>query len=174
MEIKDDTSSIGTVGEIIVFPAWKNAVCVAAVEFGYGDVISFDWLHTNFKISKPNHGSFDEYQKYQFAFLEAIDGFKNELLESHQIAISNIRGEGYRVLQPKEHTEYAETTFKKALKKCTTMSVKILTHTRFDVLDDNERKASADAMGRIAAVLAMSKRQSQIKDTNLLSTIPMA
>lgn len=162
MKIADDILSIGEVGTISVFPAWKNAVEIAANEFSHGDVISMQWLHDNFKITKPVNGTFDDFQKYQFAFLEAIDGFKNELLENHQMAIVNIRGEGYRVLQPKEHTGYAEEKFKKDLKKCAIKAVSILTHTKFDALDDNERRQSADVKGRIAAMYAMSKRTSQL------------
>jgi len=162
MEIKEDTLSIGTVGEITVFPAWKNAVEVAAREFTPGAVISMQWLHESFKITKPMDGTFDDFQKYQFKFLEAIDGFKNELLENHRMAIVNIRGEGYRVLQPKEQTEYAESKFKRDIKKCAFKAVSILTHTKFDALDDSERKANADAKCRIAAMYAMSKRTSQL------------
>jgi hypothetical protein len=151
------------IGETSLYPAWKNAVRVASMAFAPGDMISMAWLHYQFKIQKPTECTFDEYQKYQFAFLEAIDGFKNELLEDYQMAIANVRGEGYRVLQPKEQTGYAENKFKKELKKCASKAVSLLTHTKLDALDDNDRRENADAKCRVAAIFAMSKSKKLIE-----------
>jgi len=143
--------------ERTIFPAWKNAVEIVASDFKAGDVLTMNWIHKNFMIKKPTRGTFDDFQKYQFEFLAAMDGFKNELLEIHQIAIANIRGEGYRILPPKEQTGYSEQKFVDDMKKSVKKAVAILSNIKFDCLSDVERKENADARGRIAAVYTMSK-----------------
>ena len=150
--------------ERIIYPAWKNAVEIVASEFSAGEVLSMDWIHKNFMIEKPTKGTFDDFQKYQFEFLAAMDGFKNELLEIHQIAIANVRGEGYRILRPKEQTGYSEKKFIDDMKKSVKKAVSILSNIKFDCLSDQERKENADAKGRIAAVYTMSKKQKAITD----------
>jgi len=163
-EIIDASESLGNINEQLTFPAWKNAVEIVAKDFKEGDLLTMDWIHTNFKIKKPTAGTFDSFQKYQFEFLAAMDGFKNELLEIHQIAIANVRGEGYRILQPKEQTGYSEKKFIDDMKKSVKKAVSILSNIKFDCLSDQERKENADAKGRIAAVYTMSKKQKAITD----------
>lgn len=141
-----------------IFPEWKNAVYVAVSEFNVGDIITIEWMHKNFKIDKPLHGSFDDFQRYQLRLLEYIDHFRSELLEEHNLAIANVRGEGYRILKPKEQTGYAELKFIREIKKSVKNAVSILNHINFDALDDAERKLNADTKARIAAVYSMSKR----------------
>jgi hypothetical protein len=145
--------------ERMIYPAWKNAVELAAIEFKTGDLITMAWIHKNFMIKKPTTGTFETFQKYQFEFLAAIDGFKNELLEIHQIAIANVRGEGYRILHPKKQTEHAEKKFIDDLKKNVNKAITILTNIKYDQLDDKDRKDNADTKCRIAAIYTMSKKQ---------------
>lgn len=148
--------------ERTIFPAWKNAVEIVAENFKSGDVLSMNWIHENFMIEKPNNGTFDDFQKYQFELMAAMDGFKNELLEVHQIAIANIRGEGYRILHPKEQTGYSEKKFIDDMKKSATKAVALLNNIKFDSLSDVERKENADTKSRVAAIYTMSKKKKAI------------
>lgn len=145
-----------------IYPEWKNAVAKAAESFQHGDLISFDWLHEHFGIQKPVTGLFNDFQEYQFEFLSAIDGFKNELLESHKMALANVRGEGYRVVMPKDQTEFAEKKFIIDIHKSVKRAASILNNIKFDALDDNERKQNADAKSRIAAIYSMTPKKKLI------------
>ena len=148
--------------ERMIYPAWKNAVEIAANEFKPGDLITMKWIHDNFKITKPTVGTFEIFQKYQFEFLAAIDGFKNELLEIYQIAITNVRGEGYRVLYPKKQTEHAEKSFVDNMKKNINKAIAMLNNIKYECLDDKDRKENSDAKCRIAAIYTMSKKQKTV------------
>ena len=146
-------------GDVVrIYPEWKNAVSAAAERFQYGDLIDFEWLHKNFDIQKPTKGTFDEFQEYQFNFLAAVSGFQGELLEQYQMALENVRGKGYRVLKPKDQTQYAEKRFVEDTKRSLKKAISILNNIKFDALTDAERKENADAKGRIAAICSMSKR----------------
>lgn len=145
-----------------VHPIWKDAASKVVEQFKEGDMISMDWLHRHFDIQKPEVCSFDAFQKYQFELMAATDGFKNELLEVYQIAIANVRGEGYRILPPNQQTGYAEKKFLGDIGKSVRKAASILSNINFDRLDDKERKENADAKGRIAAIFTMSKKQKVI------------
>ena len=143
-------------------PLWKNAVEIAAEDFSYGDLITFDWLHDHFGIEKPTTGTFDSYQSYQFDFLASLDGFRRELLETHKMATENIRGRGYRVIEPKEQTGFAEKQLSNEMKRSIRKAFSVLTNIAIDAIDDSERKRNVDAIGRVAAIHALTKNRRKI------------
>lgn len=143
--------------ELRQHPIWKHAANIAAENFDYGDMITFDWLHQSFEIEKPEKGDFKTFQTYQFEMLSAIDGFRQTLLDNHQMATENIRGKGYRIVKPKEQTQYAEDKFNHDLKNNIRKAFNLLRNVAIDMLEENEKKRNADAIGRLAAVRAFSR-----------------
>jgi len=142
-----------------IHPIWKNAAVIAASQFSYGDLITFDWMHEHFKIIKPTEGNFDTFQAYQFEMLACIDGFRAEMLEEYKVALENVRGRGYRLVFPKEQTGYAETQFHKDLKRNIRKAVSLLHNIAVEALDAQDRQKNLDALGRIGSLKAMAKNQ---------------
>lgn len=143
---------------VTLFPMWKQAVQDAKEQFTYGDMITMDWLNQAFGIKRLERGTAEEFQKQQFDFLAAMDAFRDQLLEEHRMALSNVRGQGYRVLEPKEQTEFAMSEMRRRVRGEIRKAASRLHYVEHTLLSDDERKRNNDAMGKLAALQSFTRK----------------
>lgn len=129
-----------------------------AQAFDYGQTITFEWLHKAFDLAQFQEGTKEEFQKYQFAFLEHMDAFREELLLKQKKALRNIRGVGYLIIQPAEHVDLAKDKFRYFVAKGMEVAAEILDNTAFDRLTQEELQANREAQAKIAAFKAMARK----------------
>jgi hypothetical protein len=118
-------------------------------EFKDGDLISHDWLRMALDINAR------AIKKNEFILLERMEAFKTALLETHQIALQNVRGKGYRLVPPSEQARYAAEELAHYMKKGFKKADSLLTNTRCDQLSTDERRRHTDTQIRVAALSGM-------------------
>lgn len=141
-------------------------------DFTDGDVLSHEWLHTALDIVSPDFRGVelieayrrsayiaDLIRKHQFNYMAQIEELREELLEEHNVALKNVRGEGYRLIPPKEQTNLAMDTLKRdvnlSVKKCQ----KLLVNIRVEQLDSVALKENTDAVAKLSFFNRLSKRR---------------
>lgn len=122
-------------------------------------------MHNNFEIEKPEECDFKTFQSYQFEMLASIDGFRQTLLEQHSMATENVRGKGYRIVKPKEQTQYAEDKFNHDLKNNIRKAFNLLRNVALDMIDEEDKRRNSDAISRLAAVKSFSRNSNKKKIT---------
>lgn len=147
--------------QLTLHPEWKQAVeDFLAAGFKQGDVVPHDWLEQHFGIDKLDDDKPllpAEYSERQFAWLRNIEAFRSELLETHQIYLSSVHGEGYRIVPPTEQTALAQERFERDAKKSFRKAATVLKHVRLAELTESERKENLDAVARLAMLRGMHK-----------------
>ena len=145
--------------ELIKHPVYLQAAGDAVLQFKYGDLISFEWLYQNLKLRKPAHGTAEDFERFQFAFLSAYDGFQRELLEENQMMLVNVRGEGYRICEPEKQTSTAMNNFKKRVAREIRKAEDRLSNIRFEMLSDPAKNENMESLAKLAHLKSMTKRK---------------
>lgn len=122
-----------------------------------GDMLSHDWLAFALQLEKPRH--LDEVQEKQWRALSRIDAFRDYLLRDRQVALQNVRGQGYRIVPPSEQARYAAEQAMRQVSKGLEKGSKLLTHTRTAALSDDEKRQHTDAQVKLSGIGQMIKRQ---------------
>lgn len=144
-----------------VLPEWRQAVRdFLAAGFNEGDVVSHAWLESHFGMEpvdqdKPMLPA--EWSARQFAWLRNIEAFRTELLENHQVFLSSVFGEGYRLVPPREQTAIAQEKFERDAKRSYRKAATTLKHVRIGELTEAERKENLDAIARLAMLRGMHR-----------------
>jgi len=144
---------------VSLFPEWRQAVKDFFDEgFGEGDVVSKSWLEMHFGM-EPIAGPMtaEDFQERQFEWLRNMEAFRAELLENHQIFLSVVFGEGYRVVPPGEQTELAQEKFEREAAKAYKRAALTLKNVRQDQLTDAQRKENMDAIAKLSMLRGMQK-----------------
>lgn len=142
-------------------PIFKQAVEDFLAQFGYGDMVSHEWLETQFgmpSIGDSKALTVDQFRERQFEWLANIEGFKTELLTQHQVCLQSVRGKGYRWVPPHEQTGVAVEEFDRSMKKVFRGAGQKLRNLRIMELSDDQRRANVDTLTRFAALHDMTKR----------------
>lgn len=114
-----------------------------------GDLLSHDWILFALDMRAPRT------REDGLMLLDRMDSFRTALLEEHNIAVQNVRGEGYRVVPPAEQAEYAARVAARHIDKGIRDSNRLLKHTRRELLTDTEAKRHTDCEVRIAGLRGM-------------------
>ena len=144
---------------VALFPAWKQAGADFVAQFSYGDLVPLDWFYTHFELTQPEYCGREEFNKFQFAFLDAMENLKTLLLQQHSMALANVRGQGYRVLKPAEQTGYAMTKLRDEVRRTLRKAAGILEHVDRNLLSDDERRHNEEARGKLAALHVFNRKQ---------------
>lgn len=144
---------------VSLFPQWRQAVENASDSYTYGDVIPHEWLIDHFGLEKPKHGTDEQFKKYQFDFLEAMEGFKNAMLVEHHMALENVRGRGYRILHPNEQTDFAIRQYKITMAREVRKAANLLHNIEVSMLTPEEQRENINARGKLAAIQSFTRKQ---------------
>lgn len=156
-----------TTGDVIMetqkYPAYLQAIEDAVKLFGYGDIISYDWLYENFKIEKMQIGTAERFKELQIEFMVAIDKFKDELLLRHSMLLKNVRGVGYQILQPMDHSYQAVFSATKGLTKVIRKLTKEINTVNMNMLTSDEKKEHNNNCTRAATFYAFKKTRKTLE-----------
>lgn len=144
-----------------LLPEWRQAVKdFLAAGFKEGGIVSHAWLEEHFGMSKLDDDKPllpADWNARQFEWLRNIEAFRAELLEEHQVFLSSVFGEGYRLVPPREQTAIAQERFEREAKRSYRKAATTLKHVRAAELTESERKENLDAIARIAMLRGMHK-----------------
>lgn len=147
--------------EPTLLPEWRQAIKdFIAQGFEPGNVVTHAWLETHFGMESLDDDqalTAIEFQERQFVWLKNIDAFRAELLEKHQIFLSNVHGEGYRVVPPEEQTGVAQDKFEGAAKKAYRTAAVTMKNVKLNELTDEQRKENTDAIAKLSMLRGMQR-----------------
>ncbi|MBY0238469.1 MAG: hypothetical protein K2X55_04060, partial [Burkholderiaceae bacterium] len=147
--------------ELPLLPEWRQAVKdFFKAQFKAGDIVQRAWLESHFGMAvldekKPLLPA--DWNSRQFVWLRNLDAFRAELLEKHQIYLSNVVGEGYRIVPPAEQTSIAQEKFEREAKKSYRVAANTLKNVRLCELTDEQRKENLDAIAKLSMLRGMNK-----------------
>ena len=103
---------------------WLNLVDEISSRFSGGELIPHEWLKKRFGIAELDFNDFESQgefikalQEQQFAYMACVEKLRCKLLDEMQICISNVWGDGYRIIPSKEQTRYGYDGFIKDMNK---------------------------------------------------------
>lgn len=148
-------------GSVTMLPEWRQAVKDFLLsDFKCGDIIPHAWLESHFGMaplddSKPMLPA--DWNARQFVWMGSMEAFRADLLETHQVFLSNVFGQGYRVVPPREQTSVAQDKFEREAKKSYRSAATILKCVKVSELTEPERKENIDAIAKLAMLRGMHK-----------------
>lgn len=140
-------------------PIWVDAAQEAAKAFSYGDVIQHSWLLSALGLNPPAHGTADQFRKYSFDLLQRVEGFKKTMLEDHQMYLSNVKGEGYRIVHLSHQTGHAMRTLQRELRKSVSRAAEALTHINTQLMQLDDFKENAESRAKLAWLSQQSTKR---------------
>lgn len=138
-------------GALSEYPVWRQAAKEACAQFEYGDTIPMDWIRDHLEIEQPvGLMSAETHRKLSFDLLQKVDGFRTCMLEEHKRMIVNIRGVGYKVVEPPSQTDAAMNRFRREFYKAWGQAMTNLVHINESMLSLDEARANAEAKAKLA------------------------
>jgi hypothetical protein len=146
---------------VTVLPEWRQAIRdFLAAGFEPGDVVPHDWLEAHFgmeAVDSEQAMTLAEFQGRQFVWLKNMDAFRTELLEKHQVFLSNVHAEGYRIVPPVEQTALAQDKFETEAKRAYRRAAVTLRNVKLCELTDEQRRENTDAIAKLSMLRGMHK-----------------
>jgi len=132
-------------------PIWRQAAQEVIAEFRYGDIIPLDWLQNHLNIKRPTGAiTYLEHQALAFEMLSRIEGLRDELLTRHRRYLQNIRGVGYKIVEPPRQTQVAMAKLQKELRRAIAQTMSALVHVNETALSLEDARANAEARAKVA------------------------
>jgi hypothetical protein len=139
------------VTDLPLYPVWKNAAQEAVEEFNYGDVITHDWLFLHLEIDEPTEKiTVEKHRELQFDLLRKVEGFKEVMLADHLRYLVNIRGVGYKIIEPPRQTKAAMLRLQKELKNSIRDAEAALTFVNEAMLTLDDSRENAESKAKLA------------------------
>lgn len=120
----------------------------------YGSLLTHGWLYDALGVQDPKtvNGGYDAIQKATFTFASAQAAFSKLLLISHQMALDNVRGNGWRVVMPNEQAKWAMSEGMDEVQSALSKMSSRIKHTNTALLDRAQRQDYAKVQDHAAMV----------------------
>ena len=159
---------MGKDGEISYSPPWKNAAQeLFSGKFGFGDMVTHEELNAALSMPEPT-GTAEEYKAWALARMPQLDALSQWLLETHNMCLASVHGQGYRIVESHEQTEYAQEVGMKTVRRELGKLARRLYYVDRSKLTHEQARDNADAMARAAFL------KQQIGKAERLSFSPLA
>jgi hypothetical protein len=138
--------------ELPLDPIWRQAAKDAVSQFQYGEVIPREWIisHLDIKMTDARL-SISEHQALAFDMLTKVDAFRDELLTKYQRYLVNIRGVGYKIIEPPHQTAAAMTKLQKELRRSISQAMNALVNINDKALSLEDARENVEAKAKLAA-----------------------
>jgi hypothetical protein len=122
-----------------------------------GDTLSHQWI--KFALQVPETKALSDADRLQWMLLSRVEAFKDWMLENRQIALHNVRGEGYLVVPPRDQARLAAEESMRLVKKGLQKGDKLLTNVRLAELSADEKKRHTDTQIRLTGIGGMLRKE---------------
>lgn len=156
-----DDANIKVAGEqLTLHPIWRQAVVMALAEFDYGDIIPLEWIREHLEIEEPvGLMTVERHRELQFDLLQKVESFKTLMLEEHKRLLVNVRGVGYKIIEPPHQTDAAMRRFQREFRKSLQQAMSALVHIDESALSLEDARDNAEAKAKMAYFKAFSNQQ---------------
>jgi hypothetical protein len=141
---------------------WCNLADEIANRFGGGELIPHEWLRKRFGIAELNYEDFEDQaefikalQEQQFSYMACVEKLRCKLLEEMQICISNVWGDGYKIVPSNDQARYGYDGFIKDLKKAMREARAIMYNVA--AVDAEQQRKDNDLRAKFAHLAEMIK-----------------
>ena len=133
-------------------PIWRQAAKEAVAEFAYGDTIPHTWIAEHLEIANPQGwiGTVDAYRALAFDLLRKMDNFRAVLLEEHKRYLVNVRGLGYKIIEPPHQTDAAMLRLQDELRRSLAKAMSALVHVNESAISLEDARENAEAKAKLA------------------------
>ena len=146
--------------DLKAYPPYKNAlekIVEVTTDDGYGVLFTHEQLLEWMDMKEPQ--TIEEYKKYEFTRMSAIENLKKELLADFNIFLSNEVGKGYRVLEPDEQVTNGVDRYLKKAQRTVLKSMQVLVHVAEDMLSLDNQRLRLRKMERTAFLQAAFRKR---------------
>lgn len=140
-------------------PEWIALIERVINEFEIGQLIPHEWLRQMFQIKPLDMKGYPDtrtfimaVQDQQFEFLGLFEHLRKDILKNHEFLLVNIRGQGYRILHPKDQTSYAYDSMIRDIKKAFKEAGDIMTHVRTNLVDQDQRAKDRQLFSKMGSL----------------------
>lgn len=144
-------------------PVYLKVVDEILENYTYGDFIKSTWLIESLGVKYKNQMTLKEYSDAQFFILSQTDKLKTHLLERNNMALKNVRGDGYLIIFPKDQSSMAMANIKTAMTREFRKCIKTLAYINLELLESDDIKKLDRDRGNIAALAAYSRKSLRSK-----------
>ena len=140
--------------------------------YSYGDFISHREIDQAMDRASPTLTEIGEMtsqsqlaermQKYQFELLAATDALKKHLLKEKKMMLVNVRGEGYRVIHPREQTDVAIEAGMHQIRRGLKVAEQGIENVNSELLTREERSYNMSVRARFAGLRTMIGRKKDL------------
>lgn len=139
-------------------PDWMGVAEHVAQSCSYGDMLTHEWIVDQLGIQKPEYGSQEDFDAFNFAYMQSISSLSKYLLEEHQLAVQNVRGKGYRVVPPDEQVDAAKKHVHQEMHRAIRRYASHLTNIRYDELSSESQRRRDDEAAKLTQMKQMMRR----------------
>ena len=141
---------------------WLNLVDEISSRFSGGELIPHEWLKKRFGIAELDFNDFESQgefikalQEQQFAYMACVEKLRCKLLDEMQICISNVWGDGYKIVPSNDQARYGYDGFIKDLKKAMREARAIMYNVA--AVDAEQQRKDNDLRAKFAHLAEMIK-----------------
>lgn len=125
-----------------------------------GSLISHEWLRKKCGVETPIISDYKDtkeflevFQASRFAYMQVVDAIRWRLLESENMYLRNVRGDGYEILSPKDQTQFGYDRFNDGLRKLIKETNRIMNNVR--AVNNEQQAKDNDLRAKYAAMKMM-------------------
>lgn len=150
-------------------PVWRQAAKDAVREFDYGDVIPHSWIAEHLEIEDPTGwvGTVDAYRALAFDLLRKMDNFRAVMLTEHKRYMVNVRGLGYKIIEPPHQTDAAMLRLQDEMRRSLAKAMSALVHINETAISMDDARENAEAKAKLAWINTIGvKKLARVPDSD--------
>lgn len=149
-----------SIADLRLDPVWRQAALEASQSFAYGDTITHDWLFEHLEVNRAaDKMTLGEFKALSFDLLRKVDSFRDEMLEEHQMYLVNIRGHGYKIVEPPMQTAEAMSKMNREIRKALSRAMSALSNVNQSLISLEDAKSNADAKAKVGWFKTMGMKK---------------
>ncbi len=153
-------------------PGWKNAVNVIPNQKTFGDILTKDYLITQFQLNKLNGLVTEkEVQDFAFDFMEQMGHFKEEMLFQHNMCVFSIGSGQYKILDPAEQTDKNWAQMIRKVRRILYVTGRNISNIHLVGMSNHDRTNNVNKQAALAGLkVTLSQGLRNASNTNINST----
>lgn len=140
-------------------PAYKQAIVDATMEFKYGDLIQWEWIWEKLDLQPLAQASSHQHKQHQLKLVQAVERFKQGMLEDHHMYLKSVWGEGYRIVYPEDQTEVVWKRLKRKIRNALRKAEDGLYHVNRGLMSNDKQRLNDEKLAKLGMLHVMNRKE---------------